>query len=92
MFILRDLLTPLQEQFSTTQQGQKRKVWFVYTLLVIITPFTSSMTSNLLRALNTLFGMNIKSQRYYAFMATSTLPWRSLWKTIWGLIPSKERI
>jgi len=25
MFVLRDLLTPFQEQFSTTQQGQKEK-------------------------------------------------------------------
>ncbi|MFT5729790.1 MAG: hypothetical protein ACI8PB_003963, partial [Desulforhopalus sp.] len=25
MFILRDLLTPLQEEFSNTKQGQKRK-------------------------------------------------------------------
>ena len=88
MFILRELLTPLQDQFSTTQQGQQRKVWFVYTLLAIITPFTSSMTSNLLRTLNTLFGMKIKSQRYYTFMATSTLPWKALWKTLWGLILS----
>lgn len=88
MFILRDLLIPLQEQFSTTEQGQKRKAWFAYTLLAIITPFTSSMTSNLLRALNTLFGMDLKSQRYYTFMATSTLPWLALWKTLWGLIPS----
>ena len=32
MFILRDLLTPLQEAFSDTAQGQQRKVWFVYTL------------------------------------------------------------
>jgi IS1 family transposase len=31
MFILRDLLTPLQEEFSNTKQGQKRKVWFAYT-------------------------------------------------------------
>jgi len=88
MFILRDLLTPLQEQFSNTKQGRKRKIWFVYTLLAIITPFTSSMTSNLLRALNTLFGLDIKSQRYYTFMASSTLPWRALWKTVWGMIPS----
>jgi len=88
MFILRELLTPLQEQFSATKQGQKRKVWFVYTLLAVITPFTSSMTSNLLRALNTLFGMDLKPQRYYTFMATSTLPWQALWKTVWGLIPS----
>ena len=55
MFILRDLLTPLQQQFSTTEQGQRRAVWFVYTLLAVVVPFTSSMTSNLLRALHTLF-------------------------------------
>ena len=51
MFILRDLLVPLQEEFSKTEQGQKRKVWFAYTLLAVVIPFTSSITSNLLRAL-----------------------------------------
>ena len=86
MFILRKLLTPLQETFSDTPQGQKRKVWFVYTLLAVIVPFTSSITSNLLRSLQTLFGMDIKSQRYYTFMASSTLPWNKLWKAMWGLI------
>ena len=86
MFILRNLLTPLQETFSDTPQGQKRKVWFVYTLLAVIVPFTSSITSNLLRSLQTLFGMDIKSQRYYTFMASSTLPWNKLWKAMWGLI------
>ena len=35
MFILRDLLTPLQQVFSETAQGRKRKVWFVYTLLAV---------------------------------------------------------
>ena len=54
MFILRDLLLPLQQKFSNTKQGQKRKVWFAYTLLAVVVPFTSSMTSNLLRALQTL--------------------------------------
>ena len=51
MFILHDLLLPLQAQFSNTAQGQRRKVWFAYTLLAVIVPFTSSITSNLLRAL-----------------------------------------
>ena len=86
MFILKDLLTPLQEQFPDTRQGQKRKIWFTYTLLAIITPFTSSITSNLLRALDTLFGLKIDAQRYYTFMATTTLPWRALWKSLWRLI------
>ena len=72
MFILRDLLTPLQEEFSNNEQGQKRKVWFAYTLLAIVVPFTSSITSNLLRALQTLFGLDIQSQRFYTFMASPT--------------------
>ena len=87
MFILKDLLIPLQEQFSDTKQGQKRKIWFVYTLLAVVIPFTSSITSNLLRALQTLFGLEIKSQRFYTFMASATLPWKALWKTMWSMIP-----
>ena len=38
MFILRDLLLPLQQKFSNTKQGQKRKVWFAYTLLAVVVP------------------------------------------------------
>ena len=95
MFILHDLLLPLQAQFSNTAQGQRRKVWFVYTLLAVIVPFTSSITSNLLRALQTLLGLELRSQRFYAFMASPTLPWKGLWHTLWGIIPSpseEERI
>ena len=95
MFILHDLLLPLQAQFSNTAQGQRRKVWFAYTLLAVIVPFTSSITSNLLRALKTLFGLELRSQRFYAFMASPTLPWKGLWHTMWGMIPSpseEERI
>lgn len=88
MFILRDLLLPLQAEFSKTDQGQKRKVWFAYTLLAVVVPFTSSITSNLLRALQTLFGLKLQSQRFYTFMASTTLPWKGLWKAMWGLIPS----
>ena len=95
MFILRDLLLPLQQKFSNTKQGQKRKVWFAYTLLAVVVPFTSSMTSNLLRALQTLFGLDIQSQRFYTFMGSTTLPWKALWHTMWGMIPApatEERI
>jgi hypothetical protein len=95
MFILRDLLTPLQQEFSDTKQGQKRKVWFVYTLLAVVVPFMSSITSNLLRALQTLLGLDIQSQRFYTFMASTTLPWKGLWRAMWGMIQSpatEERI
>jgi len=88
MFILRDLLTPLQQDFSDTAQGRKRSVWFIYTLLAVVVPFTSSITSNLLRSLNTLFGFSIEMQRFYTFMGSSTLPWEQLWRSVWGMIPS----
>jgi hypothetical protein len=95
MFILRDLLTPLQQEFSSTKQGQKRKIWFAYTLLAVVVPFTSSITSNLLRALQTLFGLDIQSQRFYTFMGSATLPWKGLWQTMWGMIQfpaTEERV
>ena len=92
MFILSDLLKPLQEEFSKTRQGQKREVWFVYTLLAVVIPFTSSITSNLLRALQTLFGLDIQSQRFYTFMASPTLPWKKLWQAMWGMIPKPATV
>jgi hypothetical protein len=90
MFILRDLLRPLQAHFSDTDLGRERSALFAYTLLAVIVPFTSSITSNLLRSLVTLFGIEIKKKRFYTFMASSTLPWQKLWQTVWGLIPSPE--
>ena len=90
MFILRDLLRPLQAHFSDTDLGRERSSLFAYTLLAVIVPFTSSITSNLLRSLVILFGIEIKKKRFYTFMASSTLPWQKLWQTVWGLIPSPE--
>jgi DDE superfamily endonuclease len=56
--------------------------------MAIITPFTSSTTSNLLRCLETLFGFTVISQRrYYTFMASSKIPWQRLWPCLWKLIP-----
>ena len=51
MFSLRDLLGALQTPFSDSRLGRQRAHWFVRTLLAIIVPFTSSMTSNVLRSL-----------------------------------------
>lgn len=90
MFILRDLLLPLQTHFSQSDLGRERASLFVYTLLSVIMPFTSSMTSNCLRCLETLFGFEIKKKRFYTFMASSSLPWRNIWSTVWSLIPSPE--
>lgn len=90
MFILRDLLRPLQAHFSDTTLGQERASLLAYTLLSIIVPFTSSITSNCLRCLETLFGIDIKKKRFYTFMASSALPWQKLWHTTWDLIPAPE--
>ncbi len=90
MFILRDLLSPLQAPFSETDLGRERASLLVYTLLSVIVPFTSSMTANLWRSLEVLFGIEIQQKRYYTFMASTTLPWNNLWQSIWGLIVSPE--
>jgi len=87
MFILHDLLLPLQTPFSDSRLGHKRAHWFVFTLLAIIVPFTSSMTSNLLRSLQTLFGLDLNRRRFYAFMASPKLPWDQLWQVLWNQIP-----
>ena len=88
MFILRNILFPLQQEFKHRCKGDERGVWFVYTLLAVITHFTSSRSSNLLRCLQTLFGLSLSQRRFYIFMASSKLPWSHLWKTLWSLIPS----
>ena len=88
MTILHDILIPLQSGFSSTPLGKSRSQLFVYSLMCIIIPFTSSMTSNLFRSLVTLFGFDMNRALYYRFMATSTLPWDKLWSITWHLIPS----
>jgi len=88
VFILRDLLCPLQTPFSDSRIGRIRAHWFVFTLLAVIVPFTSSMTSNLLRSLQTLFGLELNRRRFYTFMASPKLPWERLWRVLWGLIPA----
>ena len=87
MFILRDLLANLQTPFSDSTLGRERAHWFVFTLLAVIVPFTSSMTSNLLRSLQTLFGLDLNRRRFYTFMASNKLPWERLWAVLWKQIP-----
>jgi hypothetical protein len=88
MFILRNILSPLQQEFNHRCKGDERGVWFVYTLLAVITHFTSSRTASLLRCLQTLFGLTLSQRRFYTFMASSKLPWSHLWATLWSLIPN----
>jgi len=91
MFILRDILPPLQQAFSNTKLGLRRSSWFAYVILACITPFTSSMSSNLLRTLTHLFGLKIDHWRFYTFMASNKLPWdRLLWSALWEMIPEPE--
>jgi len=88
MFILRDLLLPLKASFSDSSLGRERAHWFMFTLLAVMVPFTSSMTSNLLRSLALLFGLDLNRRRFYTFMASSKLPWQPLWQILWQQIPA----
>ena len=87
MFILRDLLHVLQAPFADSKLGRERSLWFIFTLLAVIVPFTSSMSSNLLRSLQTLFGLDLGRRRFYTFMASTKIPWPRLWPILWRLIP-----
>jgi len=88
MLILHDLLEKLKNEFAHSRKGDERGTWFVYTLVAIIIPFTSSKTSNLLRCITSLFGFaGIRKKRYYTFMASPKLPWRRLWQCLWKMIP-----
>lgn len=88
MMILHDLLTKLKNEFTLGRNDDERAIWFIYTLIAIIIPFTSSKTSNLLRCFRTLFGFeSIGKKRYYRFMASPKIRWNSLWARLWKLIP-----
>jgi hypothetical protein len=87
MFILHNLLKPLQTAFSDTPLGRERALWFVFTLLAVIVPFTASRSSNLLRSLESLFGLAVPRWRFYRFMASPKLPWERLWPILWSRIP-----
>jgi len=57
------------------------------TLQAILVPITASRTSNLLRAIATLFGVQIGQSPYYAFMASVKLRWAGVWEVLWRAIP-----
>ena len=88
MTILRTLAREVQFLFPLTEHGQERFRWFVLTLQAILVPVTASRTSNLLRTIATLFGVEIAQARYYTFMASVKLPWEAFWETLWRAIPS----
>ena len=88
MSILRTLANEFQVLFPATDKGQERLRWFILTLQAILVPITASRTSNLLRAIETLFGVSIAEWRYYTFMASVKLPWARMWEILWRAIPS----
>ena len=65
MSILPVLASQFQSLFPATHSGQERARWFILTLQAILVPITASRTSNLLRAIATLFGVTIAQSRYY---------------------------
>jgi hypothetical protein len=88
MSILPALANEFQFLFPLTNHGQERFHWFLLTLKAILVPITVSRTSNLLRAIETLFGVSIAQWRYYTFMASVKLPWDAVWEALWRAIPS----
>jgi len=86
MFILHDILKPLQNEFSSSKLGSHRSRWFVYALLSFIIPFTNSISSNILRCMHAFFGIDINKRRFYTFMASTKLPWDKLWQKLWDTI------
>jgi len=87
MPILPALATELQCLFPATDKGQERWRWFLLTLQAILVPITASRTSNLLRTIATLFGVQIGQSPYYAFMASAKLRWTGVWEVLWRAIP-----
>jgi len=89
MFILRNILTPIKHVLRITPHMRAREHMFTSTLLACITPFTNSKSSNLLRSLCSLFGMqSLTTRQFYSMMASPKLPWRPVWNKIWEMIPS----
>jgi hypothetical protein len=88
MSILPVLATQCQALFPATDRGQERWRWFFLTLQAILVPITASRTSNLLRAIATLFGLEITQSRYYTFMASVKLRWDAVWEVLWRAIPA----
>jgi hypothetical protein len=88
MAILKTLAADCKFLFPLTDHGQERFRWFFLTLQAILVPITPARTSNLLRSIATLFGVEIAQWRYYTFMASVKLPWDAVWETLWRAIPS----
>jgi hypothetical protein len=75
MIILHDIFKKLKNEFAHSRKGDERSIWYIYTIVAIIVPFTSSKTSNLLRCLKGLFGFaGIHKKRYYTFMTCPRSP------------------
>jgi hypothetical protein len=87
MSILPALAVQFQALFPATAHGQQRRRWFILTLQAILVPITASRTSNLRRAIATLFGVVIAQSRYDTFMASVKLPWTRVLETLWRAIP-----
>ena len=75
MSILPTLARDFKCLFPLTQHGEERCRWLMLTLQVILVPIRAPRTSDLLRAIATLFGVEISQWRFYTFMASVKLPW-----------------
>jgi hypothetical protein len=88
MPIVSEILRPLQALFPASPRGQDRGRWFVATLAAMVLPLASARTSNVLRALQTVFDLAVSRRRFYAFIASPRLPWARIWSCVWRAIPN----
>jgi len=68
MSILPALARDSKFLFPLTVNGQERFHWLALTLKATLVPITVSRTSNLLRAIETLFAASIAQWRYYTIL------------------------
>ncbi len=86
---IQQIFASFKDDFAHSKKGKERSQWFIYTILAVIIPFTSSKTSNVLRCLHFFFGFTyITGRRFYTFMASSKIPWPKLWETVRKAIPT----
>jgi len=87
MVILRNILSPLQQEFNHRCKGDERGAWFVYTLLAVITHFTLHAALTYCDACRHCSGCRLVSADLHLYgLIKVTLV--TLWATLWSLIPS----
>lgn len=87
---MEHIITEVAKAFPSTLAGQVRARIFSQIIIACIIPFSSSISSNILRVLRNVFGLEVGQKAFYGFMASRALPWRKIWTLLWKMIPQPE--